>query len=376
MGRNTLTREAYLSVHDEVKKDRGRTTERAEQKIRRGEGLDPLVDPKGFGVIRRSLTRMEEVEGHFVSTMGLPMLVEVRFDTTSSMGGNVDLAFQALPRTYDLLFGRPEAVLSRYDLQIINSIFNDKDDPVVLCRSQAEMGIKIAEQLRMMVPVRAGGDTAEDPQYGIFGGAYLVRSNARLFGLGTYDFTITDAPGRLEIKEHLLKSIFGDDVIDKVNENGFQMKSGKIPSTKQVVKDLLVNAHAFVLLVDDVDDYTKQFWRDIYGKERVVILPRTELVPEVQAAIIGLTEGRLDLQNLEAYLMKAAQLSASDAREIKRAVAGIPIGAQMLRPNFNKVYEAGAKFAKKSDIFPIGFNGESDSSENRPKPKKKPDMWM
>jgi hypothetical protein len=382
MGRDTLSAVAYRSVETRVKKEGGSATRKAEQRIREGAGLNPLVDPKSYGAIRRSLTRMEKDGDVWISTMGLPMLLEVRFDTTSSMGDNVDLAFKALPRMYNLLSGREEAVLSRYDLQIITSIFNDRDDEVVLCRSQAEMGIKIAEQLTMMVPVRQGGDIPEDPQYGLFGAAYLVRSNARQFGLGTYDFTITDAPGRDELDKKLLTRIYGDDVFDKVRENGWQISNSNLPSTEEVVKALLKEAHAFVLQVGNHSE-TARFWRGIYGKDRVVVLPRTELIPEVQAAIIGLTEGRLDLQSLEGYLKKEAQISATDAKEIQRAVAGIPIGEQTKRPNFNKVFKAGAKFANKADIWPIGFKNSGDKIATGSKPEGasggkpgKSSMWL
>ena len=377
MGEHKGSREIFRVVADEVRERGGSTTSVGEQRVRAGEGLNPLVDPKGFGVIRRSITRMDKVGDCFVSKCGLAMLVESCFDTTASMGGNVDLAFRSLPDLYELLEDQEFGVLRRYDPQLIMGNFNDQLEYPVLCRSQAEMGVKIAEELTMLVPIRNGGDDPEDPEYGILSGAYLTASHARAFGLKSYYFTITDAPGRGRLDPTVLTGIFGDEVYERIRENGFQIDPRSLPDTAGLVAELLKTSHAFLLQVGDRSN-TTDFWTEAFGTERIVILPRTELLAQVQAAIIGLTEGTLDLQNLQEWLIKHAGANATDARSIQRAVAGIPIGAQMAMPNFNRVFSKGAKFAKKGDVFPIGFKPDlKEKGVKKPESahdKKKP-MW-
>lgn len=69
-----------------------------------------------------------------------------------------------------------------------------------------------------MVPGRSGFDAPEDPDIGIFGGAYLTRAYINRIGLKRYDFTVTDAPGRGVIAINDLKKIYGDEVFNKVKE--------------------------------------------------------------------------------------------------------------------------------------------------------------
>jgi hypothetical protein len=380
MGRETLPEVAFRSIAREAKAA-GSATHRGEQRHREGKGLHELVDPKGFGLIRRSLSWLEPKGGKFILLRGTAMLEETRLDTTGSMGDNVEIAMEVLPKTYDLLAKGKCPVLRRYDTQMITSIFGDVGDNYVLCRSQAEMDERIAEQMTLMVPEGAGGDEDEDPQYGLFAGAYLTQTTIGQLGLKTYDFTVTDACGRHRLNAETLVRIFGNEVFDKVRENGYQLNRGQLPTTKEVVHDLLNRAHAFVLLVGDKRS-TYQFWADIFGRDRVVTLPRTRLLPEVKAAIIGLTEGTLDLQNVEEYLRAHAQTSKEDARNIQRAVAGIPIGAQAKLPNFSKIPLKGAVFAKKGDLWPTGFDPDGSDEPTKPGKKvppkegKKPDMWL
>src|ERR1035437_8093712 len=237
MGDRRFTTADFAATSRSVRSEGGSATKRGEQRHREGKGLDPLVDPKGFGVIRRSLFRYDGNAGKFVLTVAPAMLKETRFDTTGSMGDNVELAFKVLPKSYNLLKEAKGAPLGRYDLQIINSIFGDVSDDYVLCRSQAEMDDKIAEQLRLMVPEGGGGDSDEDPQYGLFGAAYLTAASIVSYGLKTYDFTVTDACGRDRLDSNTLIRVFGPEVFDKVKENGQQIKRSDLPTTKEVVKD-------------------------------------------------------------------------------------------------------------------------------------------
>lgn len=349
MGRSTFSRTAYRSARATHVPDEGPATRRAEQHAHETGKLNPLVDPAGYGVIRRSLPRFEkQANGLWRLTVGTPMPIETRVDTTGSMGNNVNVALRVLPEAYELCSG----VLPGYDLQIATGIFGDVSDRFVLCRPQFEMEAgKIVEQLTLMVPERAGGDFPEDPHYGLFGAAYLTATHITKLGLKSYDFTVSDAPARDRLDENQLFRVFGDEVFAKVAENGHKLDRNDLPTTKEVVQDLLTRSHAFFLQVDDNGE-TTDFWTEVFGPDRVVVLPDTELLPQVQAAIIGLTEGTLGLDDIAAFLGRH-NVGKNETRAIVRSVANIPIGAQAALPNFSRRPKKGDLFRQKTDPWPI-----------------------
>jgi hypothetical protein len=367
------------SATREAKKEPS-ATHHAEQRKKDGLGINPLVDPKELGVIRISVgPREKEKEGKYFKLLrGPAILEETRLDTTSSMGNNVDVALAALPKAYNMYALGKNAVLGRYDVQIITSIFGDIGDDYVLLRSQAEMAEKIVEQMTLMVPERAGGDIPEDPHYGIFASAYLTNSEINKYGLKRYDFTVTDAPAHEKFYKDILIRIFGDKVFEKVKENGHPIDPENLPTPKEVVADLLKNAHAFLLYVDLYPGHgIREFWEKIYGKDRVITLPRTQLLSEVKAAIIGLTEGVVTLQNLEEYLKGIADLNDRDVQAIKKAVSVIPIGAQAALENFDKIPKKGDLFKAKDSLWPVSPDevGDVDDKKETSTSKKKK-KWL
>lgn len=369
MGRDTFSRDTYKSASLRFVPEKGPATARAEQSAHETGKLNPLVDPAGYGVIRRSLPRLEQTKKKFWElTVGTPMPIETRLDTTGSMGGNVDIALGVLPNSYE----QCKDVLPGYDLQIATGIFGDVSDRFVLCRPQFEMvADKIVEQLTLMVPERDGGDTPEDPHYGLFGAAYLIDAYLHRIKLKSYDFTVSDAPARDRLDERELRRIFGKEVFEKVVENGHQISVRDLPTTTEVVQDLLMHTHAFFLQVGPHPETTR-FWTSVFGRDRVIVLPSTELLPQVQATIIGLTEGTLDLKTVPKFL-EHGNVSNGDAKEIVRSVANIPIGAQAVLPNYSKRPQKGDLFKEKTDLWPISSShtgtpsdddveGEGDSS--------------
>lgn len=365
MGRATLSAVSYESVAAKTRTF-AKATYAGEQRHKEGRGLDPLVDPKGHGLVRRSLSWYEPKGKKFELLRGVAMLEETRLDTTGSMGDNVEIAMGVLPSTFQLLASGDAPVLGRYDTQMITSIFGDVCDAYVLCRSQAELDERIAEQMTLMVPEGGGGDADEDPQYGLFGAAFLTEAMVNKYGLKYYDFTISDARGRHRLDKSTLTRVFGDTVFDVVAENGFQINPKSLPDTRDVVVELKKRAHAFFLQVGNSGG-VRQFWTEVFGANRVITLPSVELLPQVKAAIIGLTEGVLDLQSAEEFIrssstvrgnsfrkQKASEVTKDEARAIVRAISGIPIGAQKALPGFDKIPLKGALFAKKGDLWPIG----------------------
>jgi len=329
-------------------------TQRAEQAAIITGKLNALVDPAGFDVIRLSLPRVGEVEvengvkgiTYYELLIGAPMSIETRVDTTGSMGGNVDVAMRVLPDAFESW----SKVLKGYDLQIATGIFGDRLDTFPLCRPQFEMEVeKIVEQLTLMVPLKAGGDEAEDPDFGIFAGAYLTRAYINRIGFKRYDFTVTDAPGRGQIARKELEQIFGDEVFVKVEENGFDNIGHRGPiQLMDVWGDLTEQAHAFVLQVGD-REFTADWWRKIVGN-RLVQLPNTECLPLVQAAIIGLTEGTLTLDGVEEFLVTFNR-SGEEAREIVDSLSKIPVGEQKQLLNAQYLPVKGDIFAGKPNVW-------------------------
>jgi hypothetical protein len=147
-----------------------------------------------------------------------------------------------------------------------------------------------------------------------------------------------------------------------VADNGHKIDERSVPTTKKAVKDLLKIAHAFLIQVG-ARSGVHSFWADMYGSERVITIPDVHLLPAVEAAIIGLTEGTIDLQTVNDFLVKGAGLSESDANSIKRAVSKIPLGAQAALPNFDRLPKKGDRFKNKTDVWPIGSSGVASPSE-------------
>lgn len=382
MGRNTFSAAAYRTARTAHVPASGPATQRGHEEVRRTGKLHQLVDPAGFGVIRRSLPRFVEMSnGRFELSVGTPVPIETRLDTTGSMGDNVDRALEVLTRLYDLCSG----MLPGLDPQLAIGIFGDCIDRFVLCRPQfeAEAG-KIVEQLTLMNPEHGGGGNGgEDPQYGLFGGAYLTRDYLSAIGLKGYDFTISDEPGRDYLDERTLIRVFGPDVFDKLRLNGHGLDPMELPSTKQVVEDLLMRAHAFFLLVDGYHrDRAQRFWTDVFGPSRVVRLPRIELLPQVQAIIIGLTEGILELEGVPSFLAESGA-SMSEVDMIVRSVAGIPIGAQAALRRHIRMPQQGDVFVAKpdvlagSDLWPIGHEDAPNLSPPVPPSAIEPGLnWL
>ena len=369
--KGTFTREAHERARETHVPRSGPATKKAEQEAHETGKLNPLVDPQGYGVIRRSLPRLvQNKAGLWELTNGVPIPIETRVDTTGSMGNNVDIALRVLPNAFE----HCSKVLPGYDLQVATGIFGDVSDKFVLCRPQFEMvAEKIVPQLTLMVPERDGGDDDEDPHYGLFGAAYLTATYITKIGLKGYDFTVSDARARDRLDERQLIRIFGDEVFEKVVENGHKINKNDLPTTAEVVQDLLKRSHAFFLQVG-FRYIVRDFWSGVFGNNRIISLPSTELMPQVQAVIIGLTEGTLELSKVSEFLMQA-NVSERWANEIAQSVANIPIGAQAALPNFSKKPKIGDLYKEKTDTWPMD---PSEVGSGNPTGEEKPDgtKWL
>ncbi|GHU09703.1 hypothetical protein FACS189431_8180 [Alphaproteobacteria bacterium] len=370
MGARTFS----VSSYREARVSRGvvedeHVTRVAEQTARETGKLKPTVDPS-VDVIRRSLLRFNQTDDGYTVTIGCPMNVEESTDTTGSMGGNVDVNMGVLPDTYDLL----SQVLPGYDLQLALGIFGDVCDRFPLQRPQFEMTAEtIVEYLTDFVPERKGGDTPEDPQYSMFAAAYLTDAYTNRIGLKGYYFVTSDAPIHNRISEDQLIRIFGKDVFKKLTENGNQIDKNSLPTPSEVAHALKKRMHTFFLQVGRQNDAT-ECWIRLFGADRVIHLPDVHYKPHVQAVIVGLTEGILQLSEVEDFLVKN-NLTESMARKITQSVSCIPLGeqAKLLEKLEHPLPKPGDVFASKTDLWPVSY------AEDIPEEKKEdegPEGWL
>jgi hypothetical protein len=377
MGYLTFTETAYtsaVSAHTTAGKS---ATTRGEEIVRHTGKLDPLVDPAEFNVIRESRIRLEQrPDGLWVVTVGAPVPVEHRVDTTGSMGDNVDRVLGVLPNLC-----KPVAeVLPGRDPQYCAGIFGDVVDRFILCRGQFEMlADRMVDQLTLMHPEGGGGGNyGEDPQFGLFGATYLTKAYFQLIGMRSYDFTLTDEPVHEHLTVDLLKRVFGPHVMEKVKENGYEMSARNLPTLSEMVTEMRKRVHPFCLVIGDRED-ARKCWLDLYGASRVIFFGndlKIEYAPQTMAAIIGLTEGTLDLRTASDFLI-SHEVGKKESHRIVNAISGIPLGAQRALPNFGKIPAKGDLFRSKTDLWPIDPSEVATAEESGKKSGKTSDGgWL
>ncbi len=331
----------YTSRATEAK-ETGSATHKGEQRAREGKGLDPLVDPKGHGVIRQALNLLVPDGDEFVLSKGAAMPVKTDLDTTGSMGGNIEIAFASLPNLLHLVAQGSRAVLKRYHPQIATGVVQDQGDEFPYEHTQFEPDNEIDRQMGLLVPNKGGGDATEDYQLGLYAAAHLTETSIINYGLKGYYFAVGDECGRDEVRSTLIRQIFGE---------AHAKLQGNQP-TRELGQLLLTRWHGFFLQVG-TNPSTTRWWERVFAKDRVVILPKTKDLALVQACIIGLTEGVLDLQSVPDFLRAEAKTSKEDANGIVRAIGHIPLRAQAELPGFADIPLVGSRFASRADIWPI-----------------------
>lgn len=345
MGHQTFSTTSYHKARADygVTRDRD-VTRKAEEQARRSGHLSSIVDP-AIEPIRRSKIRLNPHQKQWIATIGCPMDIEVSCDTTGSMGGEVDTEMAVLPDLYEAV----AKVLPGYDPQLCLGIFGDVCDNFVMCRPQFEMEApKIVNYLKEMAPQRDGGDAPEDPQYAMFARAYLTDAYTNRIGLKGYHFIVTDATCHERIHRTEVKRIFGKEIFSN------ELKSmNNTPTMEEMIDELKQKTHQFILVVDS--SCVVNFWEDLCGEKSVVMIDSTRQLPAVISAIIGLTEGTLDIGDLSSHL------GENRSSDLVRQLSKIEIGAQAkLRHQLpHPVPQKGGIFASKGDIWPL--QGEVES---------------
>lgn len=351
MGERTFSVDDYRAARSKygITHDRG-VTSHAEQMAQQSGQLNPIVDP-GVNPLRYSKIRLNPHDKKWIATVGCPMDIEVTCDTTGSMGGEVDTEMAVLPDLYEAV----AKVLPGYDPQLCLGIFGDVCDRFVMCRPQFEMEApKIVEYLKEMAPQRAGGDSPEDPQYAMFARAYLTDAYTNRIGLKGYHFVVTDATSHGTLERETINRVFGEKVFENELENMTQ-----VPSAEEMIRVLKSKTHQFILLVGKA--YPLDYWRELCGDKSVIVIDSTRQLPVVISAIIGLTEGTLDITDLETHLGNDVV-----SRRLIAQLSQIDIGAQArLRHEMpHPVPKAGDIFMNKGDTWPIQSEEESDDNSS------------
>lgn len=366
MGRNTFTSVDYgasVRARGVTFEGDGRASstvaKRAQQQAKNDKRLHPSVDP-ATAPIHRSLIRFEPYGDQYRVTVGCPMHIESTCDVTGSMGENVQIMFGVLPQTYDLI----SKVLPGYDLQLSLGIFGDTCDEYIMSRPQFEMTAdKIVEYCSHLFSSGSGGDFPESPQYSVYGAAYLTDAYINRIGLKGYHFLITDASMHNTLTESNLRRAFGDSVFDEVRNNGHEKVANTLNyrTTVEVFKDMHKIYHAFLLMVDaDLRGH----YSDYYDDSHMIRIGSTRYLPQIEAAIIGLTEATLEPSELRTFLL-ANQIPRSETDVLVNQLLKIPFGAQRALEEASgcKIPKKGDIFAHKTDLQPCGFASEDDTDE-------------
>ena len=356
MGRETFSRDSYVAARHTygVTEEKG-VTHKAEQRSRATGKLSEIVDP-AINPMRYSKIRLDPHQKKWMATVGCPMDIEVSCDTTGSMGGEVDTEMATLPDLYEAV----ARVLPGYDPQLCLGIFGDCCDDFVMCRPQFEMTApKIVNYLKEMSPQRAGGDAPEDPQYAMFARAYLTDAYTNRIGLKGYHFIVTDVDCHNRLKRDEIKRIFGKEIFS----NELKNMGSAVPTVEEMIKELKRKTHQFILLVDSCGEVA-EFWSKLCGESSVIEIDSTKNLPVAISAIIGLTEGTLEITDLEQFF--GGKINNSLIEQLSK----IDIGAQAkLRKDLpHPVPKAGDIFNSKEDLWPQ--SEETKDTEEPEKPEK------
>ena len=355
MGHQTFSTTSYRRARRDygVTSDTG-VTKKAEDQARKSGHLSEIVDP-AVDPIRRSMIRLNPYQNkQWIVTVGCPMDIEVSCDTTSSMGGEVDTEMAVLPD----LYGEVAKVLPGYDPQLCLGIFGDCEDRFVMCRPQFEMEApKIVNYLKEMAPQRGGcGNGGEDPQYAMFARAYLTDAYTNHIGLKGYHFIVTDEPCHEQLRRNEIKRIFGENIF----QDELKDLDREFPNIENMIRELKRKTHQFILVLSDYNYSALSRWKDLCGENCVITIDSTRQLPAVISAAIGLTEGSLDIGNLNQHL--GEYCSTRLIRELSR----IEIGAQAkLRHQLpHPVPQKGDIFASKGDTWPLQGENNATSTVN------------
>lgn len=313
--------------------------------------LDPNVNV--YGATRVSHNSLAPQDGYYILTNGIALPVVSAFDGTGSMGGNIEICFNALNALDGLL--TPLRSRFGYNIQVSSGVAQDRlDSHPVAQMSQWETDNRIADQIRLLVPDKDGGDATED--YQLFLAFVNERTDIDIFnyyGLKGYMFLMADqicreGTSKAEIEKHL----------------GYQTTMQSL-TTKALCQAVARRFHLFYLQVGSGDGGRRngitEWWEDKLGYGRIVIVPDPNLLAEVQVALIYATEAEKPTREEAVRLLVEgtkgnSNLSTAQANRVWDWIveAKIPLGAQAKLRAGKDLPKPGDKFTHFRHAWPIG----------------------
>lgn len=314
-----------------------------------------------YGKTRISHNAMVREDDHFVLQNGIALPIMSGFDGTGSMGDNVEIAFRAIPEFDGMLGG----IRGRYNTQVASAVWQDVQDQrkyghPVIQMSQFESDERIVEQMRFLIPSKDGGDSTEDYDLGL---AYLwlgVQTDIYdFYGLKGYACIVADAVGR------------GSVTASKVQQYlGIEMMQRDRISTREICTELFAKWHVyFVQVGTNYRNDATDWWEEVLGPGRTVLVSDPSLLAEVQAGLIYVTENaRPNLSGLSEFLHAGGQnrrISPYQIDDLWKWLQDVKpcFGAQTKLENYDAIPKPGDVFAHLRDPWPIGHPRERENPE-------------
>lgn len=332
---------------EDMRRRREAVHARGEEVFRETGKLDPLVNV--YGVRRVSRNAMVKEGDGAVLAKGIKLPIILSTDGTGSMGENVAKAFYGMGRIDAMLSG----LRDRYQTDLSFAVMQDVGDHhPVFQMSQWESDNRAAEHIRLLVPDRAGGDETEDYDIGLWYVQYATEIDIVRYGLKGYFFVVGDQIGRGYVTSEVIK-----------RHLGHEMQRPRL-TTKEICQSLLDHWHLFYVQVGSggggYRNEITSWWHERLGQDRVVIVPEPDLLAEVQAGLLYVTETLAPTEGGLVDFLKADGaneiVSTADARNIWSWIkeAGVPFGAQAKLSGYGDIPMPGAKFAHYRHTWPIG----------------------
>jgi len=322
-----------------------------------------------FGAKRLSRNAMVN-NGNGTCTLinGIKLPIISGTDGTGSMGENVAKAFYAMEKIYSIL----GATKDRYQIDLSVAILQDVCDPhPVFQMAEFESDNRAAEHVRLLVPDKDGGDPTEDYDLGLYYVDKYVETDITNYGLKGYFFVVADQIGRGEVNS------------TKVDKHLGHSMQGSEVSTKEICGNLLDKWHLFYIQVKSNDSGVMNWWTNKMGNGRVIYVSDPDLLAEVQAGLIYVTETLEPTEEGLFDFLKAGdgnrKINNYQAKEVWGYLQSAKrhFGAQAKLPGYNNIPKPGSVFADYRDVWPIGYDEDKkviEVSEKTPT-SSKPIDW-
>lgn len=359
----TFNSEAHRSTVEKMR-ERGEKAHDEGEKIFKETGkLDQNVNI--FGASRESRNAFaKNPDGTCTLVNGIKLPVISDTDGTGSMGENVAKALYAMGNLYSLLNR-----FDRYQIDLSVAVVQDISDkhPVVQM-AQFESDNRAAEHVKKLVPDKNGDDPDEDYDLALWYVDNKVETDIVRYGLKGYYFMIADAKGRGSVTKEKVK-----------RHLGHEMQASSI-STKEICKQLLEQWHFFFIQVDGSDS-TENWWADKIGRPRIIRINDSDLLAEVQASLVYVTETLQPSKNgLKEFLKNTEtnrQLDDFQIEDIWQWLQSAKslFGAQAKLPGYNNIPKPGDIFTNYRDVWPIGHTKTTEKIPEKTETTSQPIDW-